>query len=141
MGPFIIRIYKPLSFTLAVIFAAVGLLFLLTPGGVVEFFNRLSGQMGFRPSPSYQPDFFLILAVGYMAVVTFLAWSMFRRPADASFPTVLAVAKFSSSFLSLVFFFSRAPYLMYLANALVDGLIAVVALLCGLAVKQNANRR
>jgi hypothetical protein len=141
MGSFIIRIYKPLSLALAVMFAAVGLLFLVVPGGVVEFFNRLSGQLGFQPSPLYQPDFFLILAVGYMAVVTFVAWSMFRRPGDASFPTVLAVAKFSSSLLSFVFFFRRAPYLMYLTNALVDGLIAVVALLCLLALKQNANRR
>jgi len=141
MGPFIIRIYKPLSLAMAVVFAAVGVLFLLTPGGVVEFFNRLSGPTGFRPSPSGEPDFYLTLAVAYMAVVTFLAWSMFRRPGDASFPMVLALAKFSSSVLSLVFFLWRSPYLMYVTNAVVDGFLAVVALLCFLALKLHAQRR
>ena len=47
-----VRIYKPLSLAMAVMFAAVGVLFLLTPGGVVEFFNQLSGPTGFRPSPA-----------------------------------------------------------------------------------------
>ncbi len=116
----------------------MGLLFLLIPAGVVEFFNRLSGPLGFRPSPSGPPGFFLILAVAYMAVVTFLAWSMFRHPGHASFPRVLAAAKVSSSLLSFLFFFLRAPYLMYLTNAIVDGLIGVLAILCLVALRRSA---
>jgi hypothetical protein len=116
----------------------VGLLFLLVPVGVAEFFNGLSAPLGFRPSPSGPPDFFLILAVAYMTVATFLAWSMFRHPGDASFPRVLAVAKVSSSLLSFLLFFLRAPYLMYLTNAIVDGLIGVVAILCLVALRRRA---
>jgi len=141
MDPFLVRNYKPLSLTLAAIFAAVGLLFLMIPAGVVGFFNRLSAPLGFRPSPSGLPDFFLILAVAYMAVVTFLAWSMFRHPGDASFPRILAVAKISSSLLSFLLFFLRAPYLMYLTNAVVDGLIGIVAILCLAAVRRRTAAR
>jgi hypothetical protein len=141
MEPFLVRIYKPLSLILAVIFAAVGLLFLLVPVGVVEFFNRLSGPLGFLPSPSGLPDFFLILAVAYMAVVTFLAWSMFRHPGDASFPRVLGVAKVASSLLSFLLFLLRDPYLMYLTNGVVDGLIGVVAILCLAALRRRAALR
>ena len=141
MEPLLVRIYKPLSLVLAVIFATVGLLFLLIPVGVVEFFNRLSGPLGFRPSPSGLPDFFLILAVAYMAVVTFLAWSMYRHPRDASFPRVLAVAKVSSSLLSFLLFFARAPYLMYLTNAVVDGLIGIVVIFCLAALRRRTGKR
>ena len=141
MEPFLVRIYKPLSLALAGVFAAVGLLFLLIPVGVVGFFNGLSGPLGFRPSPAGVPDFFLVLAVAYMVVVTFLSWSMFRHPGDASFPRILAVAKVSSSALSFLLFFLQAPYLMYLTNAVVDGLIGVVAILCVVALRRRAAAR
>jgi hypothetical protein len=138
MESLLARIYKPLGLVLAVIFAAVGALFLLIPVGVVEFFNRLSIPLGFQPSPASLPDFFQILALAYMAVVTFLAWSMFRRPREASFPRVLAVAKVSSSLFSFLLFFARAPYLMYLTNAVVDGFIGIVVILCSSAVRSAA---
>jgi hypothetical protein len=138
MDAFLIRIYKPLSLAFAAIFAAVGLLFLLVPGGVVAFFNQLSVPLGLQPSPPGPTDFFLTLAVAYMAVVTFLAGCMFRNPADAAFPRILAVAKISSSVLSFLFFFLRAPFLMYLANAVVDGLIGVIVILCHAALSRHA---
>jgi hypothetical protein len=123
------RIYKPLSLALAVIFAAVGLTFLLLPGGVISFFSRLSETLGFRPAPPAGADFFLILAVGYMTVVTFLAWQMYRHPHEKTFPLILTVAKVASSVVSFAFFIVLAPYLIYLVNGLVDGLIGAVVLL------------
>jgi hypothetical protein len=128
MNALLVRIYRPLSLVLAAVFAAVGLLFLLVPGGVVEFFNQLSVPLGMPPFPSALPDFFHVLAAAYMVVVTYLAVSMFRHPADAAYPKVLVVAKLSSAFLSLLFFFWQGLHLMWITNAVTDGLIGVVVL-------------
>jgi hypothetical protein len=71
-------------------------------------------------------------------VVTFLALSMFRHPSDPAYPRVLAVAKLSSSFLSLLYFFWRGLHLIWITNAVVDGVIGVVVLLCLLALPKDA---
>lgn len=130
-----------MSLALALIFALVGLAFLLIPGGVISFFNRLSGAIGFRPTPAAGANFFLILAVGYMVMVTFLAWKMYRHPDEKAFPLVLAIAKIASSVLSFAFFIVLAPYLIYLVNGLVDGLIGVVVLLCSFSFRSRASSK
>jgi len=123
-----LRLYRLVSLALAVAFAAVGLVFLFLPGGVLEFFNQLSPPLGLAPAPVQPGSFFPILAVAYMVLVTSLAWLMFSRPGNPLLPLLLAQGKFASSFLSLFFFFGRAPYLVCLANAVVDGGIGVLVL-------------
>jgi hypothetical protein len=63
---------------------------------------------------------------------------MFKKPGNPLFPTLLAQAKLASSILSLVFFFGRAPYLICLANAVVDGGIGVLALWLFFLQKKHA---
>jgi len=53
---------------------------------------------------------------------------MFKRPGNPLFPALLAQGKLASAILSLVFFFGRAPYLVCLANPVVDGGIGALAL-------------
>jgi len=63
---------------------------------------------------------------------------MFRRPGDPLLPLLLAQGKFASSFLSLFFFFGRAPYLVCLANAIVDGGIGSLVLWLYFQQKKHA---
>ncbi|MDD8014378.1 MAG: hypothetical protein PHX45_01685 [Acidobacteriota bacterium] len=122
-----LRFARALSLALALTFAAVGLLFLWIPEGVLQFFNGISEPLGFRPSPVPERDFYLVLAVAYMWTVTWLAWKMYLRPRERIFPSLLVQAKTASSVLSLGFYFLHGHYLIYLVNASVDGLIAIAA--------------
>ncbi len=120
--------YRIASLLMAVCFGAVGLIFFLLPEGTLEFFNRLSSPLGLPPSPVHPGSFFPILALAYMYLVTLLAGWMFKKPGNPLFPELLAQAKFASSILSLIFFFGRSPYLICLANAVIDGGIGALAL-------------
>ncbi len=112
----------------AVAFAAVGLLFLALPGEVLAFFDGLSRRTGLAAFPGPADRFWLALAAAYMYVVTVLAWSMFRRPADPVYPWLLAHAKLCSAALSLAAFALYVPHLAFLANGVVDGVIGAGAL-------------
>jgi len=113
---------------LAPAFAAVGLLFLLVPGRVVAFFNRVSAPWGLPPAPDGETGLFVLLAAAYMTVVTALAVIMARRPQDLLAPRLLALAKLASSLLSLGFILLRANYFIVLVNGVVDGVIGNVVL-------------
>jgi hypothetical protein len=121
------KIYKTLSLVLMVLFAVTGMLFLFIPDGVFNLFNSLSANLGMTPSPVAGSNFYLVLAAGYMYLVTVLAFLMFRHPGNRVYLLLLTHAKFASSVLSLVFFF-QADYLVYLANFLVDGVIGAIVL-------------
>jgi hypothetical protein len=73
-------------------------------------------------------SFYLILAVGYMYLVTVLAFLMFRHPENRYFPLLMVHAKLASSLLSLALFLLQAHYLVYLANFIVDGMIGIAVL-------------
>ena len=73
-----------------------------------------------------------------MYLVTLLAGLMFKKPGNPLFPMLLAQGKFASSILSLVFFFGRAPYLICLANAVVDGGIGALVLWLFFLQKRHA---
>jgi hypothetical protein len=118
------RLYRIASLVMAVSFAVVGLIFLFAPAGVLAFFDALSLRLGLPPSAS-SAGFYLVLAVGYMYLVTLLAGWMFVRPENNTLPVLLINAKAASSLLSFAFFAAREPALIYLANGIVDGLIAV----------------
>jgi tryptophan-rich sensory protein len=120
-------LYRFAGLAMAATFAAVGLVFLFLPDRVLVLFNRLSPP-GFSPAPVQPGSFYPVLAVAYMALVTWLAWRMFKNPGNPLFPLLLAQGKLASSLLSLFFFFTRAPYLVSLANAIVDGGIGALVL-------------
>ena len=133
------RLYRAAAGLLAVSFAVVGLLLLARPGGVLAFFNELSAPLGIRAAPVVGAQFYLVLASGYMYLVALLAGLMFRRPEEASYARLLVHAKLATSFLSLGFFVLHQPYLIYLCNFLVDGLIGLLVL--GLLRRQRKRVR
>jgi hypothetical protein len=92
---------------------------------VLSFFDRLSPTLGLPEAPPVGHLFFLALASGYMYLVSLLAWLMFRHPDNETYPKLLVQGKAATSLLSLGFFVAHRPFLIYLANFLVDGLIAV----------------
>lgn len=125
---------RPIGLVLAVVFAAVGLAFLVLPNGVLGVFNVLSRPLGMREGPLEGAAFYRVLAVGYMYVVTVLAFLMYRRPGNRLVVWLLVQAKAASAALSVGFFVLGAPYLIYLANAVCDSLIALGLLALCLAM-------
>jgi hypothetical protein len=122
-----LRFYKTLSLTFCIIFLIVGLTFLLLPGKVLIFFNTLSRYVGMASSPVDGIDLYLALAVAYMYLVSLIAFLMYRHPENHHFPLLLANGKTASSFLSLLLFAAHRPYLIFLVNFVVDGLIGMIA--------------
>jgi hypothetical protein len=122
------KIYKTISSILMLLFAITGILFLGFPDKVIVFFNSLSSPLGMLQSPVSSWNFYLILAVGYMYLVTVLAFLMLKHPENHYFPLLLTHAKLVSSILSLALFLLQAHYLIYLANFAVDGIIAIIVL-------------
>jgi hypothetical protein len=117
------RLYRIISLLLAVSFAFVGLMFFLAPDRVIIFFNGLAHQFGMTEADPIQGGFYLALAVAYMYVVTLLAVFMYRNPQNRTFPMLLVNAKFASAVISFILFFITGPYLIFLVNGIVDGLI------------------
>lgn len=122
------RIYRPLSLIFAALFAATGLLFLAVPAKVISFFNWLASGPGWPQAPAADWSLYLILAAGYMYLVTALAVMMYKYPQNRQFAFLLAQAKTASSLLSLALFALQGHYLIYLANFLIDGFIALTVL-------------
>ena len=118
------RLYRVASLSMAVTFAVVGLIFLVAPGSVTAAFDALSLRAGLA-TVGATAGFYLILAVAYMYLVTVLAGWMYLRPANPTLPVLLINAKAASSLLSFGVFAFGAPALIYLANGIIDGLIAV----------------
>jgi len=116
---------KLAAYGMAAVFAAVGIIFLVAPGGVIAFFNTLSVPLGLRPAPVSGVSLYSALAAAYMYVVTFLAWNMARRPDADIFPRLLVHAKLASAIVSLGLFAVGRPYLILLANGIIDGGIGV----------------
>lgn len=130
------KFYKPLSLGGAIIFTVVGLIFLLIPQQVLLFFNVLSDFWGFSHASVAEFDFYIILAVAYMYLVTVLAYLMYRNPEESLFPLILAHGKLISSLLSLAAFIFKQKYLIYISNFLIDGIIGIVAFYMYLQVKR-----
>lgn len=120
------KLYRLISISLAVIFAAVGLIFLLAPGSVLSFFNMVSRCLEMTPSPEQGGGFYLVLAVGYMYLVTLLAYFMYRYPEEKPYPLLLANGKLASSILSFYLFVLHQPYLIYVVNGVIDGLLSLL---------------
>lgn len=121
---FLLTMVKSISLALSVIFAVVGFIFLFTPDGVVNFFNAFSPSFGLPESPVQATGLYVALAVGYMYLVTLLAYLMYKHPENPYFPLLLINGKSASAFISLLLFVLHQPYLMFITNCIVDGIIA-----------------
>jgi hypothetical protein len=114
---------------LAVAFGSTGLLFFLFPDGTVRALNAAGGLFGFPPAPGSQLRFWVSLAVAYMVLVTLLAASIARDPRGrAHLMPILAAGKATSSLTCLGYFVGSSQAFIYLANALVDGSLALLEL-------------
>jgi len=133
-----LRVYRIISLMFSVIFLAVGFLFLLIPGKILSFFNTVSGYLGFSPSPVDSIDFYLVLAVAYMYLAALLAFLMWRHPENRHFPLLLAHGKIASALISILLFAVRWPFLIFLVNFVVDGLIGIVALIFFSKIKRTS---
>jgi hypothetical protein len=122
------RFYKIFSLTVAVMFAVVGLIFLIFPDWPLIFFNNMSGFFRLPQAPLPGNGFYLILASAYMYLVTLLAFMMYRYPEQRIYPFLLVHGKLASSILSIYLFLMHQHYLIYLANFLIDGFIGIAAL-------------
>jgi hypothetical protein len=130
------RLYKAVSIILFVVFAVVGVVFLSMPDGVLVLFNDFSTPLGLPNAPLGGAGFYLVLAVAYMYFVSLLAMLMFRHPENRGYPFLLVNAKSASSVLSLLLFLFFHPYLVFLANCVVDGAIAVFVAILNIRMKR-----
>ena len=122
------RLYKLFSLTTTAIFAVVGLIFLFFPDSALIFFNSISGYFGLPQASLQGTGFYLILASAYMYLVALLAYLMYRCPEQRIYPFLLAQGKLASSIISIYLFLMHQPYLIYLANFIVDGFIGIAVL-------------
>ena len=131
------KYYKTCSLLMAILFAVVGFIFLFLSNGVLIFFNFISTYAGIKQSPVEGLNFYLILAAGYMYLVTILAYMMYKHPDNRYFPLLLTNAKFASSILSFCFFILNQPYLIYITNCIIDGSIGILVLYFYLTIKKK----
>jgi hypothetical protein len=123
------RALRLLFSALAAAFAATGLLFLCFPDGTVAALNAVGRPLGLPPAPPSALRFWLSLGLAYMALVTILAAEIARDPRGrAHLMPILAAGKATSSLTCLGYFVASSPAFLYLANALVDGSLALLVL-------------
>ena len=111
--------------SLAGTFAVVGIIFLAIPEQVLAAFNWLADGLGWPQSTTQGYTIYLALAAGYMYLVTLLAWKTARAPGERVYPLLLVHAKAASAVICLGLFALQGHYLLYLANFVVDGAIAL----------------
>jgi hypothetical protein len=118
-------------------FAAVGLIFLFSPDAVLRLMNTLGRPFGLPEAPLAGAGFYLVLAVGYMAIVTILSIMMVRHPENPAYPLLLLQAKGASSLLSFGLFLLHQNAFVYLANGIVDGGLGLFAFLLYRSVRRR----
>ncbi|MBN2383362.1 hypothetical protein JXQ70_10805 [bacterium] len=129
--------YRPFSCLMCIIFIVVGFIFLFFSESVLVFFNTIASRAGMQQAPIQGIDFYLVLAVGYMYLVSLLAYLMHAHPGNATFPMLLTNAKLASSVMSLAFFIVHRPYPIYLTNCIVDGVIGLLTLYFYLQIRKT----
>lgn len=115
---------------LAASFAAVGVLFIAAPDGVLNALSDLGDSLGdFTQAPETSVQLWLALGFAYMVAITGIclvaqADVVRYRP----LLLVLAAGKTASSLASLGFYLFDADVFAYLLNFLVDGFLALLAI-------------
>jgi hypothetical protein len=115
---------------LAVSFAAVGILFIAVPNGVLDTISDLGDSLGdFARAPHGTEQLWLALAFAYMVVIAGIC-AVAQADVVRYRPLllVLAVGKTASSLGSLGFYLFDQDVFIYLLNFLVDGFLALAAL-------------
>jgi len=127
----------------ALSFLGVGAAFYLAPDAVAATLTDIGRGLGDFAEPSATGfRFWVGLTAAYMAVVTALALGVCWDPVgNAGLLPYLAVGKLTSSLTSLHLYVADAPAFAYLLNFLVDGAIAMVCLLCWVAMLWSAFAR
>jgi hypothetical protein len=117
---------------LAVTFAVVGILFLVTPDGTIGRLDDVGDWLGSFPNgPPSEEKFWLALGFAYMVVITGLAWVISTDPARyRPMLLVLAAGKTASSLAAAAFYVFHREVFIYLANFVVDLSLVFVALGC-----------
>jgi hypothetical protein len=116
---------------LALTFAAVGVVFIAAPDGVLGVISDLGDEIGdFAAAPDTVEKFWLALGFAYMVVIAGICATVQLdvvryRP----LLLVLAAGKAASSLGALAFFVFDQDVFIYLLNFLVDGFLVGVALL------------
>ena len=123
-----LKAYRHTSLCLATVFGIVGLIFLFMSSDVLLVFNRISRPLRMEEVVSGGHNFYVILAVAYMYLVTMLASLMYINPDKLVYPLLLINGKIASSTVSILFFFLDRHLLIYLTNGIVDGLIGVLVI-------------
>jgi hypothetical protein len=118
---------------LAASFAVVGILFIVTPDGVLDVISDFGDWLPlgeFTRAPETTEQFWLALAFAYMVVITGICLVV---QADVTryrpLLLVLAAGKTASSLAALGFYLFDQDVFIYLLNFLVDGFLAALALL------------
>ena len=117
---------------LAATFAVVGLLFIVTPDGVIERMDEVGGWFGdFSKGAETDQSFWLGLGFAYMTVITGIALVVSLDVARyRPLLLVLAAGKAASSLTTGAFFAFDDDVFIYLLNFLVDGSLVFVSLFC-----------
>ncbi len=115
---------------LAASFAAVGVLFIATPDGVLSVLDDLGDAIGsFAPAPETTQQLWLALGFAYMTVIAGVCLVVsFDVARYRPLLLVLAAGKAASSLAALGFYAFDADVFAYLLNFLVDGLLVGAAL-------------
>lgn len=117
---------------LAVVFAAVGVLFIAAPDAVLDAIENAGDALGgFAPAPETDQKLWLGLAFAYMVVITAIALVVSTDVArHRPLLLVLAAGKAASSLAAGAFFVWDEDVFAYLLNFLVDGTLVAIALWC-----------
>ena len=117
---------------LAASFAVVGILFIVTPNGVIGRIDDVGNWIGSFPAgPRSEEKLWLSLGFAYMVVITGIALLISTdvgryRP----FLLVLAAGKAASSLATGAFFAFHSNVFIYLLNFIVDGSLVFVTVGC-----------
>jgi hypothetical protein len=117
---------------LAASFAVVGILFIVTPDGVLDVISDFGDWLPlgeFTRAPETTEQFWLALGFAYMVVITGICLVVQADvPRFRPMLLVLAAGKTASSLAALGFYLFDQDVFIYLLNFLVDGFLAVFAL-------------
>ena len=116
---------------LAASFAVVGILFIVTPDGVLDVISDLGDWLPlgeFTRAPETTEQFWLALGFAYMVVITGICLVVQADvPRFRPMLLVLAAGKTASSLAALGFYLFDQDVFIYLLNFLVDGFLAALS--------------
>ena len=101
--------------------------FLLFPTVVIQVLNASGRPFGMTELDARQHEFWAVLAVGYMVLVTAFCYEAQRQALVAELPVrFLLLGKLTSSLVSLLYFVVAVHAFAFLANFFVDGGIVLI---------------